>query len=151
VDRLVRDVTDEFRGQVDSHDLTLSLEASKDAPLIVDTDKDRVRQILANLLSNAIKYTSRGGKVSVRAEKHSENGAGEWVTVAVQDTGIGISSEEQARLFKEFSRFKSGVAEGAGIGLAISQRLAEALKGKITLRSKERVGSTFTLWLPVHW
>jgi signal transduction histidine kinase len=69
--------------------------------------------------------------------------------VQVADTGPGISSEQQSMLFKEFTRLAPSVAHGTGIGLAISQRIAHALGGAITVDSKEGAGSTFTLWLPI--
>jgi signal transduction histidine kinase len=68
--------------------------------------------------------------------------------IEVKDTGLGITPENQRRLFREFTRFNPGAAHGAGIGLAISQRIAHALGGKITVNSEEGVGSTFRLELP---
>jgi signal transduction histidine kinase len=68
--------------------------------------------------------------------------------VDVADTGPGIPRDKQHLLFREFSRLEPGTKHGAGLGLAISQKLAHALGGEITLQSEEGQGSTFTLWLP---
>ena len=145
-----REVADAFRAQAEQGQLALRLDLPDTVPPFV-SDPARVRQILANLLSNAIKYTPAGGHVTVRARTRTDDGApasGEWIAADIMDTGRGISPEQQHRLFEEFTRFDSGSTEGAGIGLAISQRIAEALGGRITVESQIGTGSTFTLWLP---
>ena len=148
----VRDVTDEFRAKAEAKGLTLVFE-NADAPhfrdLTIESDRARVRQMLANLLSNAVKYTPSGG-ITVRVAERGDEDApasGEWLTIAVADTGPGVPPEKQAMLFREFTRFDPNAAEGAGIGLAISQRIAEALGGTLTFTNAE-AGSVFTLWLP---
>jgi signal transduction histidine kinase len=72
----------------------------------------------------------------------------QWIAVDVSDTGLGISEEKRHLLFREFSRLEPSSGQGAGLGLAISQKIARALGGEITLRSVVGEGSTFTLWLP---
>lgn len=152
---LIAEVTEEFRAQAETGQLTLTIDVPPELPLI-DTDPARARQILVNLVSNAVKYTSAGGRVTVRAEllegapAHAvaATATGSWLTVDVTDTGSGIKAEDRALLFQEFSRFDPGAAQGSGIGLAISQRVARALGGEIRVRSEPGVGSTFTLWLP---
>ncbi len=151
---VARDVTEEFRAEAETRNLALSVNVAdkeSDNGLLVETDHARVRQILANLLSNAVKYTQPGGRITVQAGPRSDGdapGKGDWVTVDVTDTGTGIPPDKQALLFQEFTRFDPEAAEGAGIGLAISQRVAKALDATITVKSKPDVGSTFTLWLP---
>ena len=127
----------------------MGLDLPDTVPPVV-SDPARVRQVLANLLSNAIKYTPAGGRVTVRARTRTDGAPapGEWIAAEVVDTGRGIPPEQQRQLFQEFTRFDSASAEGAGIGLAISQRIAEALGGRITVESQVGAGSTFTLWLP---
>jgi signal transduction histidine kinase len=153
VDEIAREVIEEFRAKAAAKGLSLEYEparAGTENPLTIESDQQRVRQVLANLLSNAVKYTSAGG-VTVRVSERTGQDAprdGDWVTVAVADTGHGISLEKQAMLFREFSRFEPDAAEGSGIGLAISQRIAEALGGSITYASRRDAGSIFTLWLP---
>ena len=119
----------------------------------VPTDPRRVRQILGNLLSNAIKYTPPGGlvRVSLASDPASPRlGGVPAVGIAVADTGPGIPAEAQEHIFEEFTRVHTGRARGAGLGLAISQRLARLLGGIISVDSVVGEGSTFTLWLPLH-
>ena len=134
--------------QAEMKRLTLSLEAD-DPFMAIESDATRVRQILANLVSNAVKYTERGG-ITLRVEAHEHDGR-TWAVVNVADTGPGIPEDEHPMLFDEFQRL--GTARrttGAGIGLAISQRIAEALGGHITVQSTPGQGSVFSLWLPVE-
>jgi signal transduction histidine kinase len=110
------------------------------------TDNDRARQILVNLVGNAIKFTERGEvEIAAVIEK------GE-LRVAVTDTGIGITTADQSRLFKPFAQVDTGLTRrhgGTGLGLYISNQLAKLLRGRIELRSEPGRGSTFTLILPV--
>ena len=111
----------------------------------VVVDRGRFRQILYNLISNAIKYTPDGGSVKVTALR-----VGDEVRIAVTDTGVGISPEDQARVFEEFRQVgdPSERQPGSGLGLAVTKRLAEAHDGRIELESARGQGSTFTLVLP---
>ncbi|HET9983675.1 MAG TPA: HAMP domain-containing sensor histidine kinase [Longimicrobiales bacterium] len=147
----LRDVVADHRAGAETREIRVHVDIPGELP-IVPTDSARVRQIMDNLLSNAIKYTPPGGVVTVRAglRPPSDGGAGVWLAVDVADSGLGIRSEEQGLVFEEFARVGplAGVP-GAGIGLAISQRVAGALGGRITLQSQEGAGSTFTLWLPL--
>jgi signal transduction histidine kinase len=108
-------------------------------PVIV-TDGDRVLQIISNLLSNAFRWTPEGGRISV--ELAATNGT---VSVAVSDTGPGITAEERERIFRPFWSRDGG---GTGLGLAIARELASALGGRIELRSEPGLGSRFELVLP---
>ncbi|HET7563439.1 MAG TPA: PAS domain-containing sensor histidine kinase [Gemmatimonadaceae bacterium] len=149
---IARDIGDEFLDQAETHMLSLTLELPDSTPP-VENDPARVRQIIANLVSNAVKYTPEGGRVTVRLTQlrdEAEGHEGEWVVVSVIDTGPGISQEQQAMLFREFTRFNPGAAHGSGIGLAISQRVARALGGEIRVQSQPGAGSTFALWLPMR-
>ena len=121
-------------------------------------DEIRVRQILLNLVSNAVKFTEPGGEVHVSVANEPTlpatvrlTGDGPWASVAVRDTGIGISPEHQASVFMPFKQVVGGHTRtrgGTGLGLAISRRLARLMGGDITLESVVDSGSTFTLWLP---
>ncbi len=126
-------------------------ERARDAGLPFVGDEHRVRQILVNLLSNAIKFTPPGGTVTVRADRRSEPEGSEWVALSVRDTGIGISAAQHGAIFDAFmqadgSRTRS--VGGAGLGLALSRRLARLMGGDLIVDSAEGQGSTFTLLLP---
>jgi signal transduction histidine kinase/CheY-like chemotaxis protein len=111
----------------------------------VYVDEDRVRQVLINLLSNAVKFTE-SGEVAVRAAA-SVDGEAATITIRVSDTGHGIPADLQHRLFQRFSQLETGPsrqAGGAGLGLAISERLSRLLGGSLTVDSREGEGSTFT-------
>ena len=146
---LASELVEEFRAQAETKQLSLAAELPPELPAI-ESDPARIRQVLANLVSNAVKYTPNGGRITVRAGVRSGGAApvpGEWVVVDVIDTGAGIAADKRQLLFQEFTRFDPGAAHGAGIGLAISQRVAQALGGAISVESEMGVGSTFTLWL----
>ncbi|HEX4469974.1 MAG TPA: HAMP domain-containing sensor histidine kinase [Gemmatimonadaceae bacterium] len=146
----VREVADAFEPQARAKGLDLEVTLPAESPL-VDTDPTRLRQIVGNLVSNAIKYTPSGGHIALNVEKkrNVSSSDGEQVLVVVSDDGPGIPEDKLQMLFLEFTRLDPNAAEGAGIGLAISQRIAEALGGEITVESKVGLGSTFALHLPV--
>jgi signal transduction histidine kinase len=111
-------------------------------------DPMRLRQILLNLLSNACKFT-KVGEVKLAARKVS-NGSN-FVEFAVSDTGIGMTAEQQAKLFEEFSQADAGTAQrygGTGLGLAITRKLARMMGGDVTVASEPGKGSVFTVRLP---
>jgi PAS domain S-box-containing protein len=115
-------------------------------PLVALADRRALSQILINLTNNAIKFTD-AGDVTMRVA----GGAAGQVVFEVIDTGIGITAEDQTRLFQEFGRVNSRAVrerEGTGLGLRLSQRLAELMGGQITVSSEYGVGSTFALTLP---
>ncbi|MFL5579065.1 MAG: sensor histidine kinase [Gemmatimonadaceae bacterium] len=146
-----REVLEEFSAQAAAKSLRMALDLPPELPPL-ETDPGRTRQILANLVSNAVKYTPEGGRITVRVRECSDGAApaaGAWAAVDVEDTGHGIRPDQQALLFDEFTRFDPEAAQGSGIGLAISDRIARALRGRITVRSAVGAGSTFTLWLPL--
>jgi signal transduction histidine kinase len=111
-------------------------------------DPMRLRQILLNLLSNACKFTKQG-EVALRSRKVIDGCT--WFEFAVSDTGIGMTAEQQARLFKEFSQADSLTARrygGTGLGLAITRKLARMMDGDVTVSSELGNGSVFTVRLP---
>jgi two-component system, NtrC family, sensor kinase len=112
-------------------------------------DPMRLRQALLNLMSNANKFTERG-TITVDARQAQEKG-GDWVTIGVSDTGIGMTPEQMGKLFQEFSQADASTTRkygGTGLGLAISKRFCQMMGGDITVASKPGEGSTFTIRLP---
>jgi signal transduction histidine kinase len=114
----------------------------------LNADPMRLRQILLNLLSNACKFTKQG-EVKLKARKIANGG--NWIELAVCDTGIGMTPEQQTKLFAEFTQADSLTARrfgGTGLGLAISRKLARMMGGDVTLASEPGKGSVFTVCLP---
>ena len=112
-------------------------------------DQIRLRQSLLNLVSNANKFTEKG-TITIAAHQGRE-GSRDWLTLAVTDTGIGMTPEQMAKLFQEFSQASSATASkygGTGLGLAISKRFCQMMGGDITVESEPGRGSTFTIRLP---
>ena len=147
---LVRHLGEEYLAAADASGLHLTVRAAPDVPLI-RTNPTRVRQIASNLISNAIKYTDTGSvtvAVSRREPIDSRDGI-EWAVIEVTDTGRGIPPDKLDYIFQEFARVAGSETPGAGLGLAISRLLAQALGGRITVTSEIGRGSTFTLWLPL--
>jgi signal transduction histidine kinase len=139
------DALDARRAGTDAReDLTLVADIEPGPPAAADPE--RLGQLLDHLLSNAENYSPAGGTVTVRAHADDRR----W-TISVQDTGIGIPPAELARVFEEFTRASNarlGGVPGAGLGLAISRRVAELHGGELTLASVEGSGTIATLHLP---
>ena len=113
-------------------------------------DQMRLRQALLNLMSNANKFTERGS-IAINARQGQEDGC-DCVTIAVADTGIGLTPEQMDKLFQEFSQADVSTTRkygGTGLGLAISKRFCEMMGGDITVASEVGRGSTFTIRLPM--
>jgi signal transduction histidine kinase len=116
---------------------------------MIQADQMRLRQALLNLMSNANKFTERG-TISIDVRQGQENSR-DWITLAVSDTGIGMTAEQMGKLFQEFSQASSTTASkygGTGLGLAISRRFCQMMGGDITVDSEPGRGSTFTIRLP---
>ena len=115
----------------------------------IHADQTRLRQSLLNLASNANKFTEKG-TVTIAAHQGQENGRA-WITLAVTDTGIGMTPEQIGKLFQEFSQASSSTASkygGTGLGLAISRQFCRMMGGDITVESQPGAGSTFTIRVP---
>jgi two-component system phosphate regulon sensor histidine kinase PhoR len=124
----------------------LALETGEVADVVVRADVDGLRQILDNLVNNALNYTPTGGRVTVSV-RHREG----WGEVEVEDTGIGIAKDDQARIFERFfrvDRARSRAVGGTGLGLSIVKHLAQAFGGRVELTSELGRGSRFGVWLP---
>jgi PAS domain S-box-containing protein len=150
VQPLIEEVAATLRPAAEGKGLRLDLRLPP-APLVVQTDRRALQQILINLTSNAIKF-SDGGVVSIAARTQQREGR-QMFELSVTDTGAGISAADQARLFQPFTQVGSHAArrsDGSGLGLYLCRKLAELLGGHIALRSEPGKGSCFTLVLPMR-
>ena len=149
---LVFDAAELFRSNLVGHPVELLVDFDPSAPAQVMGDAGRFRQILNNLVSNAVKFTAQGHiLIGVRAQPKPAQAL--HLTLFVQDTGIGIAPEQQARLFQPFVQAEASTARrfgGSGLGLTIVKRLAEAMGGEVSLASEAGVGSTFTVELELR-
>ena len=131
--------------------LAFEITLRPEVPILIETDKMRLEQILRNLISNALKFTSEGSvKVLIEKEKTREN----LLRFVVKDTGIGIPKEKQNLIFEAFQQADGSTKRkygGTGLGLSISRELAKFLGGEIVLQSAPGEGSEFTLYLPVSF
>lgn len=124
----------------DNHDIDHTFGVGENS-YMVNTDQERVMQVLLGLQSNALKFTQNGSvHIKVRID-------GDYLQIAVQDSGVGISEENQSKLFKMFGFLEETQAQnknGVGLGLVISKQIVEQFQGDIWLESEVGVGSTFT-------
>jgi protein-histidine pros-kinase len=142
------EVAESLRPLSEGKGLEFVIDAPEDE-ISVNTDRRALTQILINLVNNAIKFTEAG---SVTLGLSMATG-GRAVHLHVADTGVGIAEDDQERLFRAFEQVGAAKArqfEGTGLGLYISQKLAEILGGRILMQSELGAGSTFTVALPVH-
>jgi signal transduction histidine kinase len=144
---LIDEVVGTARQLAEQNKNRLAVESSDDLGALT-TDPMRLRQILLNLLSNACKFTKEG-EVKLRVQRVADGRS--WIELAVADSGIGMTAEQQAKLFEEFSQADASTAQrfgGTGLGLAISRRLARMMGGDVTVASEPGKGSVFTVRLP---
>lgn len=137
----------------------------KDTPLHITTDERKLMQILVNLLANAVKFTPNGGTITLTASQITQNNSGtsllvgdetpnfNWLELSVNDTGIGIESPDQKKIFSSFQQLDNSTTrkfQGTGLGLALTKRLIELLGGHIRVASDGKgCGSRFTITLPL--
>jgi signal transduction histidine kinase len=143
---LVQEVEAMLGGRAAGKGLRFDCDVGAGVPTAVQTDPRRIRQILVNLIGNAIKFTETGGvRVAVVRDGDAADGRVR-LRFSVADTGIGMSADEQARVFAPFAQADASTTRrfgGTGLGLAISRRLAEALGGALTIESAPPRGSTW--------
>ncbi|PTX99066.1 PAS domain S-box protein [Opitutus sp. ER46] len=147
---LARDVHSMFGARAEAKGLALVIEGLSSLPRRVITDDGKLRQILVNLLGNAVKFTPHG-RITLRLRALREDDAHWLIQGEVEDTGVGISAEDQTRLFQRFEQAAAGRAlgSGTGLGLVISRGFARLMGGDITVRSEVGHGSTFSVALRV--
>ena len=147
---LLNSLESTFKPLTDEKALNLHLHLDESIPPVINSDSQRLNQILNNLLANAVKFTAEGS-ISCSIEKSPENE--ETILFKVNDTGIGIPEEKHRQIFEAFQQVDGSISRkygGTGLGLSIVRELTRMLQGKIQLESKIGVGSTFTLSLPVN-
>ncbi|MGE3315700.1 MAG: HAMP domain-containing protein, partial [Planctomycetaceae bacterium] len=161
--RSLRDIIDRnFRHIAENKNLPFHVEFASGLPRTFTSDTKRLQQILKNLVSNAIKFTSQGHvKVEVKLAESGWssdhpvlNQSQQVIAFSVEDTGIGVAPEKQRLIFEAFQQADAGTSRkygGTGLGLAISRELAVLLGGEIRLTSAQGQGSTFCLYLPLHY
>jgi signal transduction histidine kinase len=135
-------------GQLADKNKNLLIVEAKENLCALTADPMRLKQILLNLLSNACKFTKEG-EITLRVRKETDGR--DWVELAVADTGIGLTAEQQAKLFQDFTQADSLTARrygGTGLGLALSRKLARVMGGDVTVTSEMGKGSVFTVRLP---
>lgn len=142
---LIQDVLVGMRPLLDQKSLDLQLKIDQALPTI-ESDPDKIKQILVNLISNAIKYTQKGG-IIITLKDCPEKGR---IQIAVEDTGIGIPSDALPKIFDAFHQADRKLG-GFGLGLSIVKELVQVLKGEISAQSTDGVGSTFILILPYRF
>lgn len=144
---ILKQAYSEFKLEAERKELEFKLEIAEGAADRVYVDKDRLHEVVVNFLSNAFKYTEKGGVILKFSNPNSD-----YAKVEVIDSGMGISKEEQGKLFRKFYRVKSirGKTMGSGLGLYISKLLIEKFGGKIGVVSEIGKGSNFWFELPVR-
>lgn len=146
---MVGDTVEMLRVRAAEKGLQLWLEQASEFPRYVKADEEKIRQVIVNLLGNAIKYTRQGGvtlRLGIRAKE-----AAPRIVIEVEDSGIGISKTDQARIFEPFVQVgKPATQKGTGLGLAIVREFVELMGGRISVESEPENGSIFRVELPVE-
>jgi len=148
--RLLEDLAAMFRLRAGAKGLRFEMLADGEAAPYVLGDQGKIRQVLINLLGNAVKFTQLGQiRLHVTLEQRREDPL--WLVARVEDTGSGITEEDQQKLFESFTQVRSDLdsLKGTGLGLAISRKYARLMGGDITIASKPGVGSVFRFEIPI--
>jgi len=148
IEELASEVVDDFRRLVEQNGNEFRILLPRGLGAMV-ADRTKVKQALMNLVSNACKFT-KNGIIEIEAER-SVSGGLQWICITVRDNGIGMSPQEQEKLFSEFTQASTSIPKiygGTGLGLSISQKLCQLMGGAITVESEPDVGTEFTICLP---
>jgi signal transduction histidine kinase/CheY-like chemotaxis protein/CHASE3 domain sensor protein len=146
IERFVNDIVSLFKPIADQKELQFDVVIAPDCPVGIRTDRHRLEQIVKNLLSNAFKFTERG-QIELRVEAVEDD----HLAISVKDSGIGISPDQQQRIFEAFRQADGTISRrygGTGLGLSISLELSRLLGGKLSVQSEPDKGSTFTVVIP---
>jgi signal transduction histidine kinase len=146
---IVDETLKSFDVRLSQNGFSVNLEMPEEPLPLAKVDSAAIAQALVNLLDNAAKYSGDSKEIDVRVAKKDE-----FITIAISDRGIGIPPQEQDKIFEKFYRVSTGLVhdvKGSGLGLSIVQHIIEAHQGKVTVRSKQGNGTTFTIYLPIRW
>jgi CheY-like chemotaxis protein len=146
-EEMIQHVENVVRFRTDEKNQTLTVHIEKDMPKNFIGDDQRLAQVITNLVGNAVKFTPENGSINIDSLFLGEEKGVCTVQISVKDSGIGISPEQQAKLFQPFQQADSGTARkfgGTGLGLAISCNIVEMMGGRIWIDSELGKGSTFT-------
>jgi signal transduction histidine kinase/DNA-binding response OmpR family regulator len=152
----IETIENQFRFLIENKGLTFHIKLANNLPITLETDVQRLQQILKNLLSNALKFTAEG-QITLEIWQHDSSKKGylldskQTIAISVTDSGIGIPEDEQEKIFDAFQQVDGTTSRrygGTGLGLSISRQLAELLGGQLQVHSEPGQGSTFTLYLP---
>ncbi|MFZ2970643.1 MAG: HAMP domain-containing sensor histidine kinase [Minisyncoccia bacterium] len=145
IEPIIEEINGQLKISADEKNLALIYQKPEKELPMIECDPDRLKQVLVNLVGNSIKYTEKGS-ITVSTEINKDN----KLEIKVKDTGIGMSAEEQKRLFEKFYRIKNDKTEkivGTGLGLWIAKQIVEFMKGKIYVESMKGAGTQFTVIL----
>lgn len=149
---IAQDVVRVLQSKADEKNIELLVEVLSEFPDEITADPSRLRQVITNLVGNAIKFTDKGAVRVQLSFIAARNPAKASIRIDVVDSGIGMSDEQQARIFEAFTQASASISRrfgGTGLGLSISRQLTEAMNGTLEVSSEEGVGSTFHVVLPV--
>jgi PAS domain S-box-containing protein len=149
--KLLDDLAAMFRLRAEAKALRFEMSVDGESVPYVVADESKIRQVLINLLGNAVKFTQLG-RIKMRVSLEQRNAGQLWLSACVEDTGSGLTDEEQSMLFEPFTQTSRGLnsQEGTGLGLAISRKYARLMGGDITVSSKQGQGSIFRLDIPIQ-
>jgi len=145
-EKMIQKIVDVISFRVDEKHQEFIISIDEKIPRFLTGDDQHLAQVITNLLSNAVKFTQEHGRISLNAKLLEETDSFCILQIEVSDSGIGISKEQQARLFSSFEQADSGTSRkfgGTGLGLAISKSIVELMEGKIWIESEPGKGSTF--------
>ena len=151
---IINTVSSIARGYMENRDLNFCVSREELKTPYVMADEIRIREVLLNIISNAVKFTKDGGAISFAAENAPGNDDHHIIIrYRISDTGIGMSEEFQSRIFDEFTQENDGARtsyKGTGLGMAIAKKYVDLMGGKIEVSSRQGVGSTFTVEIPLR-
>mgnify|MGYP002715342867 CR=1 FL=1 len=153
VEQMLCDTIDVLEFQIKSKEQKIHMKIDPNLPRRIISDEGRLAQVIANFLSNAVKFTPKSGNIYLSVEIVGEFTESGLLRFEVADDGIGISAEQQKRLFKQFEQADNSISRkygGTGLGLAISKNIVELLGGEVFLESEQGQGSRFSFAIPVQ-